>query len=121
MVRMPAAVPARKRGRPRKFPQPSQVVALTLPEDVVRGLRRVHPDLAWAIVTLFEKHPPSRVGAAADDVELVTIAGRQSLKSCRESQGVHASARRPRHSTRRRSGVPGTGAGPRPGQSGASR
>ena len=79
MVRMPAAVPARKRGRPRKFPQPSQVVALTLPEDVVRGLRRVHPDLAWAIVTLFEKHPPSRVDAPRPDVELVTIAGRQSL------------------------------------------
>lgn len=73
----PAARP--KRGRPRKFPQPSQVVALTLPEDVVRGLRRVHPDLAWAIVTLVDK----RLARAADDpppdAELVAIADRRWL------------------------------------------
>jgi hypothetical protein len=56
-------------------------MALTLPEDVVRGLRKTHPDVGWAIVTLFEKSP---VGAAkqADphpDVELVTVADRRSL------------------------------------------
>jgi hypothetical protein len=54
-------------------------VALTLPEDVVRGLRRVHPDLAWAIVTLFKRRPPSLADAPKPDAELVTIAGRQSL------------------------------------------
>jgi hypothetical protein len=44
-----------KRGRPQKFGRPSQVVALTLPEDVLRGLRKIHHDLGWAIVALFEK------------------------------------------------------------------
>jgi len=72
--------PAR-RGRPSKFGRPSQVVALTLPDDVVRGLRKVDPDVGWAIVTLFEKSP-ARGTAEPDaqrDVELVTIADRRSL------------------------------------------
>ena len=72
-----------KRGRPSKFGRPSQVVALTLPDDVVRGLRKVDPDVGWAIVGLFEKSP-SRGSWQADgdthpDVELVTIADRRSL------------------------------------------
>lgn len=70
-----------KRGRPPKFGRPSQVVALTLPDDVVRGLRKVDPDVGWAIVTLFEKSP-ARASAQSDacpDVELVTIADRRSL------------------------------------------
>ena len=54
-------------------------MALTLPEEVVRGLRTQHPDLAWAIVTMFEKRRPAAAGAAPRDVELVTIAGRRSL------------------------------------------
>lgn len=71
-----------KRGRPSKFGRPSQVVALTLPEEVVRGLRKVHPDLAWAIVALFEQEPraaPEATGNAQPDAELVTIAERRSL------------------------------------------
>ena len=56
------------------------MVALTLPEEVVRGLRTQHPDLGWAIVTMFEKRRPSvAAGDAQRDVELVTIAGRRSL------------------------------------------
>lgn len=72
---------ANRRGRPSKFGRPSQVVALTLPDDVVRGLRKVDPDVGWAIVTLFEKSP-ARATAESDghpDVELVTIADRRSL------------------------------------------
>jgi hypothetical protein len=68
----------RKRGRPQKFGRPSAVVALTLPDEVISGLRRVHDDLAWAIVTMFEKRPPTQVADPAD-AELVTIAGDQSL------------------------------------------
>jgi hypothetical protein len=68
-----------RRGRPPKFGRPSQVVALTLPDEVVRGLRRVHPDLAWAIVQLFEKRPPARVDEPQADAELVAIADRRSL------------------------------------------
>ena len=44
-----------KRGRPPKFGRPETVVAITLPEEVVAGLQKVHADLGWAIVTLFEK------------------------------------------------------------------
>ncbi len=70
-----------RRGRPSKFGRPSQVVALTLPDDVVRGLRKIDPDVGWAIVTLFEKSP-ARASAESDaqpDVERVTIADRRSL------------------------------------------
>jgi hypothetical protein len=70
-----------KRGRPQKFGRPSQVVALTLPDDVVRGLRKIDPDVGWAIVTLFEKSPSrsSPDPKAQPDVELVTIADRRSI------------------------------------------
>jgi hypothetical protein len=68
-----------RRGRPPKFGRPSQVVALTLPDEVVRGLRRLHPDLAWAIVRLFEKRPPAALEQTQPDVELVAIADRRSL------------------------------------------
>ncbi len=68
-----------RRGRPPKFGQPGQVVALTLPQKTIRGLRKVHSDLAWAIVTLFENGSPKRAIGPAADAELVTIADRQSL------------------------------------------
>jgi hypothetical protein len=69
-----------RRGRPSKFGRPSHVVALTLPEDVIRGLRKVHPDIAWAIVTLFEKRSNRAPDEGAQpDAELVTIAERRFL------------------------------------------
>jgi hypothetical protein len=70
-----------RRGRPSKFGRPSQVVALTLPDDVVRGLRKVHPDVGWAIVTLLEKSPAGAATRPEEqaDAELVTIADRRSL------------------------------------------
>jgi hypothetical protein len=74
--------PHAKRGRPSKFGRPSQVVALTLPDEVVRGLRKVNDDLAWAIVSLFEKsprQPPSSPNESQPDAELVKIAERRSL------------------------------------------
>jgi hypothetical protein len=57
------------------------VVALTLPDEVVRGLHQVHPDLAWAVVTLFEKLPNSAASISEPrrDVELARIAERRSL------------------------------------------
>jgi hypothetical protein len=79
------ALPHPRRGRPSKFGRPSHVVALTLPDEVVRGLRKTHPDLGWAIVTLFEKAPISAAAAATratqthPDAELVRIADRRSL------------------------------------------
>jgi hypothetical protein len=46
---------ATRRGRPTKFGRPSQVVALTLPEDVLDALRTLHSDPGWAIVRLVEQ------------------------------------------------------------------
>ena len=72
--------PRAKRGRPSKFGRPSQLVALTLPEEVVRGLHKVHPDLAWAVVKLFEKLPEhAAVPEAQHSPELARIAARHSL------------------------------------------
>jgi hypothetical protein len=69
-----------KRGRPSKFGRPSCVVALTLPTDVVRGLRKMDTDLGWAIVGMFEKRPARTAASPAErDADLVTIADRKSL------------------------------------------
>ncbi len=73
---------SRKRGRPSKFGRPARVVAITLPEDVIDRLHRVHRDLGWAIVKLLDKNSrpaPTRGGDAQPDVELVAAADRQSL------------------------------------------
>jgi hypothetical protein len=73
--------PRAKRGRPPKFGRPSQVVALTLPEEVVRGLQKVHPDLGWAVVKLFEKLPNSSSTSSERPrgASLARIAARHSL------------------------------------------
>ena len=76
-----------KRGRPPKFGRPGRVVALTLPEEVVLGLRKVNADLAWAIVTLFEKTAKTaKTGKAgngsqrpSNEAELVAVGGPRSL------------------------------------------
>jgi len=70
-----------RRGRPPKFGRRGQVVALTLPEDVVAGLKRLDRDLAWAVVRLYER--ASRVRAQRDTdravANLVRVAERRSL------------------------------------------
>ena len=73
---------ARKRpGRPSKFGRPSRVVAVTLPEEAIDRLRRVHRDLGWAIVKLLDGggSAPPRHQDEEPDVELVGIADRRSL------------------------------------------
>ena len=55
---------------------------MTLPEDAIDRLRRVHRDLGWAIVKLLDKGPHPTLARAEDtqpDVELVTVADRRSL------------------------------------------
>jgi hypothetical protein len=72
---------ARRRGRPSKFGRPGRVVALTLPEDAIKELHRVHHDIGWAIVKLLEGTKPV-VATARDeqpDVELVEVGERRAL------------------------------------------
>jgi len=78
---MPHKHASRKRGRPPKFGSPGQVIAVTLPRDVIRGLKRIHADLAWAIVRLFQKRSrrPALQRASSADSELVSIANARSL------------------------------------------
>jgi len=72
---------ATKRGRPPKFGRPGRVVAITLPEEVVRGLKRIHADLGWAIVQLFEGAANRRARGfeSRPDSELVSVANGSSL------------------------------------------
>jgi hypothetical protein len=70
--------PHRRRGRPQKFGRPSELVPLTLPSDVIRGLRKIDDDLARAIVQLFEM-APAWTHESAEDVELSSIGDRHFL------------------------------------------
>jgi hypothetical protein len=74
----------RRRGRPPKFGSPSQVVALTLPEEVLEALSTLNPDPGWAIVELVrpmlhagKKRP--RIQAETAVAELAHLPGRRSL------------------------------------------
>jgi len=69
-----------KRGRPLKFGRPGRVIAVTLPEEVVRGLKGLHADLGWAIVSLFHQRlqqtlPPS----PRADSDLVSVSNGRAL------------------------------------------
>jgi len=70
-----------KRGRPLTFGRPGQVVALTLPEEVVAGLERIDGDIAWAVVRLYEREARRTTAAHPERAvaELVCIADRRSL------------------------------------------
>jgi hypothetical protein len=69
-------VPPKPRGRPLKFGRPAQLLALTLPHDVLDGLRRIHRDPGWAIVLLYERlantrhHSPPKARSAVELAEL---------------------------------------------------
>jgi hypothetical protein len=78
------------RGRPPKYGKPSRIVAVTLPEEVVETLGKLHGDLGWAIVTLAAEHKrragsrrgpaakPSKRASAAE-AALVSVGSGQSL------------------------------------------
>ncbi len=78
---MPSPRKPGKRGRPHKFGRQGVLVAVTLPEDVVQGLRKLHADLGWAIVTLFEKTHKTRAheDTTRDDAELAVVGRRLAL------------------------------------------
>jgi hypothetical protein len=77
-----------KRGRPAKFGRPARLVALTLPEDVIRALRGVDPDIGWAIVRLVEPLTKNSTIAATSEperpVELAHLPKRRALIVVRE-------------------------------------
>lgn len=70
--------PAR-RGRPHKYGRPSQVVALTLPKEVIETLRTSHSDLGWAVVKLVENTAAPRKRQPPTGVQLVEIGSGASL------------------------------------------
>ncbi|MGH2667879.1 MAG: hypothetical protein ACRDH5_01945 [bacterium] len=86
----------KQRGRPLKFGRPAQLLALTLPQDVVGWLERIHPDPAWAIVSLFERlagQDHRRLPTRRPVVELAQLSPRRSLivvdpRSIRSAPGV---------------------------------
>ncbi len=79
-AKTPARRPGRSRGRPLKYDRPSQVVAVTLPLEVIQGLRRLHSDLGWAIVSLAEKTRAGQAPAPSiEDAQLVEIGANESL------------------------------------------
>lgn len=73
-----------RRGRPTKFGRPSQVVALTLPQEVLGALRTIHRDPGWAIVQLVERflgddaYRP-RLRRPREVAELVHLPGARAL------------------------------------------
>ena len=78
-----AMVPVRRRrGRPRKFDEPSRVVSLTLPESVIGSLSRVHEDLGHAVAGLIQAGTSP---AAREPAELVTF-GSRAVISVRPSR-----------------------------------
>jgi hypothetical protein len=70
-----------RRGRPPKFGRTAELVALTLPRDVVQWLRSLNQDPAWAIVSLFERS--AKRGRSRDvprgETELVSVGRRRWL------------------------------------------
>ena len=67
-----------KRGRPLKFGRPTQLLTISLPADVVAWLRKLDPDPAWAIVSLFERATKKTRGELRT-AELVQLPGKRAL------------------------------------------
>jgi hypothetical protein len=57
---------SRTRGRPPKFGRPARLVALTLPEDTIEGLKGIDADLAKAVVALLDRSQGRTTATAAE-------------------------------------------------------
>lgn len=71
-----------KRGRPLKFGRSAELIALTLPHDVVGWLRTINDDPAWAIVQLFERNNTRRSRVQElprPSAELIDVGRRRAL------------------------------------------
>ena len=68
-----------KRGRPLKFGRRTQLVTLTLPQDVVGWLNTIDDDPAWAVVKLHERASRSGSARRIDLAGLFQIPGDRAL------------------------------------------
>ena len=68
-----------RRGRPLKFGRPTQLVTLTLPDDVVSWLTEIDDDLAWALVKLHERAKKSSTARRLELAGLFQIPGNRAL------------------------------------------
>ena len=62
-----------RRGRPRKFAEPSRAVTLTLPEHIIDELAGVDADLSRAIVRITERTRRSRAASARGESPAVAL------------------------------------------------
>jgi hypothetical protein len=79
-----------RRGRPRKFTEPSRAVTLTLPEDTLEALAAIDPDLSRAVVRLTQSELAKQPHKPA---ELVTYGRRAVIavnptRTLKERMGV---------------------------------
>ena len=63
-----------RRGRPRKFGEPSRAVTLTLPENVIAALERVDHDLSRAVVRVTQPEMTKQPHPAAELVRFGRLA-----------------------------------------------
>ena len=70
---------ASRRGRPLKFGRPARLVTLTLPDDVIDWLARTDPDLAWAVVKLYERSSRAAKRKSTAVADLVQLHGNRAL------------------------------------------
>jgi hypothetical protein len=73
-----------RRGRPRKFNEPSRALTLTLPESVIAALHAVNHDLSRAVVCLTQPEVARRPRLAA---ELATF-GRRAVITINPSRAL---------------------------------
>lgn len=69
----------RRRGRPRKFAEPTRVVSLTLPESLIASLANVHADLGLAVASLVSREESRAPRPAAE----LMVFGRRAVISVR--------------------------------------
>jgi hypothetical protein len=83
-----ASIGRRKRGRPRKFDQPSRGVTLTLPESVIERLGRINPDLSLAVADLVTRRASPAPRAPAE----LTVFGRRAVITVTPTPGLERRA-----------------------------
>jgi hypothetical protein len=74
----------RRRGRPRKFAEPTRVVSLTLPESLIAALANVHADLGMAVASLISRDETKSPRPSAE----LVVFGRRAVISVRATPAL---------------------------------